>query len=224
MTDEQQGQTAGNGDPPRPQRKLLKANCSTDPDHIATFYCARCNKAFCEDCVGREAGKQTYCLQCAAVAEGQQDAVGSKSGVVRKVKWALATLAGTAAIITCFNLYILYTGRPEASGNVIKPPMSAQLSSLATCRHRLEQLVQQASYYQKATGSVPTQLTDLETMVDDKQMLIDPVSKARYRLSHDKKTGITVSCPHPEKHGLAELYARPGKPAIMVYANKGGGG
>jgi len=193
--------------------------CSEDPDAIATFYCANCNKSFCEDCVGGEEGARTYCLQCASSMEIQRAEAGRKQvrTFTKHYKWLTYGLAALAILIAGFNGYIIYTGAPVAVENASPPPMSFQLTQLVACRHRLEALATQADYYKANIGGSSFGLDDLESLVQGASDLYCPLTHERYLLENSHEDGIVIRCPTPEAHGLADLFATPGRPAQMLF-------
>jgi len=199
--------------------------CCEDPDATATFYCAGCQRSFCEDCVGSEEGARTYCLQCAV--EREKPVSGRRifrTGEGAYRPWVKKALLLISIAIIAVNAFIIISSQPAFHAETTRPPMTPQLSALAECRHRLEAIAAQAVVFQKTMDRPPETLDDIAPLFDDAQVLRDPVTHQPYILQFRPDEGITVSCPAPGAHGLAGLFARPGKPARMVYLENGGGG
>ncbi|MFQ5581441.1 MAG: hypothetical protein ACE5F3_02305 [Mariprofundaceae bacterium] len=207
------------------RRPMPGVPCSEDPEAEATFYCANCQRSFCEDCVGLEDGVRTYCLQCAVEREGPGSArriFYTEAGEFRA--WVKRALLVMSVAIVGVNVFIIISSQPAFIAETVRPPMSPQLSSIVECRHRLELIAAQAMAFQKAMDRPPESLSDVAPLFDDTKVLRDPVTHQAYILEFRRNEGITVSCPTPGAHGLAGLFARPGKPAKMVYLESGDSG
>ena len=199
------------------RRKPLGSYCCMDPDAVATFICARCRKPFCEQCVGHEDGRDTFCLQCAVIAPKSVPARGGKgkSSISGKGKIILTFIAGG---ILATNIYIIVSGMGSTGQVRRTPPMSAQLADLVECRHRLESIASLIDEYRETVGVMPWNLHDLMAVTRDTKMFYDPASKLPYRFETGQGNSFTVVCPSPERHGLAGLFATQGRPAQMVFA------
>jgi len=207
------------------ERPQLSAECSMDAGVPAVFYCSRCKKPFCEDCIGRESGKKTLCIHCAGVEETIEDEEQRRLGGLAfvKKKSFLLTLFGAIAITgIAVNAYILVNDQIEVEPvKVSSPPVSPQLAGLAKCRANMEILAAEAATYRKLIGHPPASLDELSRMLEPKVETKDPVSHAPYIVKSDAAGNITVNCPTPEVHGVAGIVAMPGKPARLIY-QKGG--
>jgi len=198
------------------RRKPLGSYCCMDPDVVATFICARCRKPFCEQCVGQEDGRDTFCLQCAVIAPKSAPARDgkSRSGMSGKGKIVLAFIAGA---ILATNIYVIVSGMGSTAQVRRTPPMSAELADLVECRHRLEHIATLVDEYQETVGVMPGDIHDLMAVTRDTKVFYDPASKLPYRLETGPGNDFTVVCPSPERHGLAGLFATHGRPAQMVF-------
>lgn len=172
--------------------------------------------------MGSEEGSRTYCLQCAV--ERERPASGRRifrTGEGAYRPWVRKALLLISVIIIAVNAFIIISTQPAFHAETVRPPMTPQLSHLAECRHRLETIALQAVIFQKTMDRPPGTLDDIAPLFDDMQVLRDPVTHQPYILEFRPGEGITVSCPSPEAHGLAGLFARPGKPARMIYLENG---
>ena len=206
-------------------RAQLSVDCSMDVGVPAVFYCARCKKPYCEDCIGREAGIKTLCIHCAGVEETIEDEEQRKlggSGSERKNNFLTAVLGAIAIMGIAVNAYILVNDQLEVEPVRISiPPVSPQLAGLAKCRANMEVLAAEAATYRKLVGHPPASLEELSKMLEPNVETKDPVSHVPYILKSDAAGNITVNCPTPEVHGVASIVAVPGKPARLTY-QKGG--
>jgi len=190
--------------------------CCRHTDEIATFYCVRCRRPYGEACVGDEKGEQTICVMCAE--EDAREKIESHNKKGRSRRFLLGLLGAAAAILLAVNIFILVQNAPTSEVQV-KPEISPQISTLLECRHRLEVLAQKAASFQEAFKRVPDNVEELKNLLDDKSTMRDPVTHELFVIGSDDQHAIKIICPNPEAHGLAELYAVPGKPAKMVYSN-----
>jgi len=168
--------------------------------------------------VGSEEGLRTYCLQCAV--ERERPVSGRRifrTGEGTYRPWVKKVLLLISVIIIAVNAFIIISSQPVSDAETARPPMTPQLSHLAECRHRLEVIAAQAVVFQKTMDRPPEALGEIAPLFDDAEMLRDPVTHQPYILEFRPSEGVAVSCPTPEAHGLAGLFARPGKPAKMVY-------
>jgi len=208
-----------------PVRRPLDVECTMDIGVPAVFYCNRCNKPFCEDCIGREAGKKTLCIHCAGVEESIEDETRQKQGfdLAKKKKPLLILLALTASILIAFNAYTLYNDHLESDQTAaIEHDISPQLMDISECRAYLETLVAEALSYRQIMNRAPSSLEELSAILDTEVQIEDPVSFEPYIIKSDDKGNITALCPTPEAHGVAGITAVPGRPARVSYANKRG--
>ena len=206
-------------------RSQLDVECTMDVGVPAVFYCNRCNKPFCEDCIGREAGGKTICIHCASVEESIEDETRQKPGFdfAKKKKPLLILLAVVASILIAFNAYVLYNDHLESDQTeAVEHEVSLQLIDIAECRANLEMLVAEALSYSQLTGKAPSSLEELSTMLDAKFETDDPVSLEPYIIRSDDKGNITAHCPTPQAHGVGDITAVPGSPARVTYSNERG--
>lgn len=206
-----------------PVRRPLDVECSMDIGVPATFYCSRCKKPFCEDCLWSEAGSKTLCIHCASVEEAIEDeARGSLgSAIVKQKKLVLGLITVVLTGIIAFNAYTLYNNHLESDQTkVFRHEMSPQLMGIAKCRANLEALVKEAVSYHQMVNRPPSSLEELATILATEFETKDPVSLAPYIIESDGTGNITAHCPTPEAHGVSDIIAEPGKPARLIY--KGG--
>jgi len=188
--------------------------CSNHTEEIATFYCLQCHKPFGEDCVGKESGENTICRTC---VDADKEKRGRSARRKRQFKRALRTGLTVAVLaMLSVNSYVLIRYSPTSTPTP-EPEMSAQLTQLIECRHRLEMAAHQASFFVEQLGHPPTSMDDLAVMIDDRSLLKDPITKSDFLIDYDPVTGIRVISAHPEAYGLRALFAQPGKPATMEY-------
>jgi len=188
--------------------------CRLHADSIATFYCASCHKPYGEECVGDERDELSICVVCADAQSRQEIKQTNRGSKLRNT--GLGLFATVALTLLCINTYILVNDRPVTEEQA-KPVLTSQVSTLIQCRHRLEKIAQQSLVFQQAFKHAPTQTSDLHNLIEDAQQLLEPVTHQPFILSSDDKNPLKASCPNPEVHGLAALYAVPGKPAKMIY-------
>jgi len=193
--------------------------CCRHVDEIASFYCAVCHKPYDEQCVGDERGEQTVCIACSNSALERDLKKVQRGHNTRRILFS--TFGVVAAIIVGINVFILIKDSPTSEVQK-KPEISSQVSTLLECRHRLESLAKHAATFQEAFGHPPASLDDLANLVDDKHVMQEPITGAPFLIGSDTRHSIKISCPNPEVHGLAGLYAVPGKPAKMIYSNSFG--
>jgi len=208
----------------RVTRQQLDVDCQMDVGVPAVFYCYRCKKPFCEDCIGREAGRKTLCIHCASVEESIEEE--AQSGVsfafVKKKSFLFPLFAIAAIVVITFNLYTLYSDRLESDQTeAVEHEISLQLMDISECRANLEILVAEALSYHQLMGHPAASLEELSTMFDAEVKIEDPVSFEPYIIKSDDKGNITALCPTPEEHGVAGITAVPGRPARVTYANQG---
>lgn len=201
---------------PRPP---LDVECSLDPGVPAVFYCSRCHKPFCADCIGAESGSKTYCLQCTLVNESEEEASGQKQRLFKKHgNLILKSLAVIAIVISCFNLYYLFNdyqqGDSEPAFVVEADP---QLEGILACRHRMEMLAAEAARYRSMVGMAPESIEALRSILPDGADTDDPVSSMPYVIEHDQSGVPVIHCPDPESHGVEDISASPGRPAHVIY-------
>jgi len=191
-------------------------NCTLDIDISATFYCDRCNRPFCDNCLGRKEGAKFFCLECADLRE-LQDKKPTEKIFIKYGGFVRRALIAAASIAICYNLYIIYSNKPIAQEAVKPPPMSEQTSQLVTCRHQLEVLSALSMKYQDMAGVHPTNFSDIATMTDQPVKNQCPITQQEYIIEFKQDNEVVVSCPDPGAHGLKALFATPGKPAQMKY-------
>ncbi len=203
-------------------RAALNVACSIDVDVPAVFYCSRCHKPFCEDCIGRETAAKTLCLHCAAVEDSQEDELqrASAFAVVKKKSFLLGFLGVLAAIGLTFNLYILYGDMQESDqSKVMEPVTDSQILGITRCRSNLEILAAEAASYYKAMERPPSSVEELAVILGKQVETTDPISSKPYIIESDGTGRITVHCPTPEAHGVSGIAATAGKPARVTYTN-----
>jgi len=203
-----------------PVRRLLNVECSMDIGVPATFYCNRCKKPFCEDCLWSEAGSKTLCIHCASVEQVIEDeARGSLgSAFAKKKKLFINLIAVIITVIIAFNGYILYNDHLESDQTeAFKHEMSPQLMGIAKCRANLEILVKEAVAYHQIVKRAPSSLEELATIFTTEFETKDPISFAPYIIRSDDTGNISAHCPTPEAHGVSDIIAKPGKPARLIY-------
>jgi len=188
--------------------------CSDHPAEVATFYCATCHDPFGEACVGKEIGDQTICSNC--VDNSIQNEVDQLDRKKRNRRIRNVSIAGLTAIVLAINIFIIVRYSPNTD-QVTQPKMSSQLSKLVECRHNLEALAYQAKYYKNVMGRLPESIHELKDLLDNPKQAFDSVTSKAYLIKTSDNGTPIVTCPNPEAHGLAELYALPGKPAKMIY-------
>jgi len=191
--------------------------CCQHTDEIATFYCASCRKPYGEECVGDEKGEQSICIVCAEAHVRGEIETNNKKGSARR--FVIGVFAVAAAILLAVNMFILVQNTPTSEVQA-QPEVTAQISKLVVCRHRLEVLAQKAAVFQEAFQRVPDDIGELKNLLDEIKTMRDPVTNAQYIIGSDAKHPIKIICPTPEGHGLSALYAVPGKPAKMIYSNR----
>lgn len=190
--------------------------CCQHADEIATFYCIVCHKPYGEACVGEERGEKSVCIVCADSKLKRDIEKVNKKRNIRRV--LIGVLASAVAIILAVNIFIMMK---YSSTSVLpsQPELTQQLSGLIECRHRLENLAKHAASFREAFEHPPESLEDLKNLVDNPALMLEPETGVPFLIASDKNHRIRIICPHPEAHGLAALYAIPGKPAKMLYAN-----
>jgi hypothetical protein len=201
-----------NGKPRK--RRELGIDCSEDIGIRATFFCTRCKKPFCEDCLGREDGKTIHCLACAAIA-----ATKKKKNSNKEEKSKIAT-----PLNIIFLVLVIFAGFFFIDGNdssqlkkeLLAPLTSAQEADLAKCKENLQSLSMLISDYQLTRGHDPKELEDVVLLKKNTSLLLEPVEENEYGLESIPGKGLVVSCPNPYAHNLENLYAQPGGPAVAV--------
>lgn len=188
--------------------------CSEHPSEIATFYCGKCHKPFGEECVGNEIGDQTICTTC--VGSSIQNEVEQLEKKKRNRRIRNISIAGITAIILCINIFILIRYSPTSDEDK-QPETSRQISALIKCRHNLEAIAQQAKYYKDSIGRLPDSSNEIKNLLNNPKQAFEPISSKPYLIKAEDSGAPKIICPNPEAHGLAELYALPGKPAKMIY-------
>lgn len=206
---------------PRPK---LNVACTIDQDVPAVFYCSKCHKPFCEDCIGEESARRTLCLHCASVEDSIEEAEQLASGPPTGKKGRLVPI--TLAVIACAGIlvsaYILFDNNLETErSDVHIPAISPQLQGIAETRADLEALVAQAAVYRKLMGHPPASLDELKPMLGSKYRTEDPVSHEPYIIESDDAGNIMAVCPTPRVHGVASIAAVAGKPAQVTYLDQG---
>lgn len=208
------------------KRPQLNVECSMDAGIPAVFYCSRCKKPFCEDCIGRESGIKTLCIHCAGVEETIEDEeqreLSRRLSSVKKKSSLLTLLSAIAIVLIAVNAYILVNNQLEEEPiKASSPVVSPQLLGISMCRANLEVLAAEAATYSKLVGHPPASLEELSGMLEPAVETKDPVSHKHYIIESDEAGNITAHCPTPEAHGVAGIVAVPGKPARLIY-KKGG--
>jgi len=193
--------------------------CCQHADEVATFYCAICHKPYGEECVGEERGEKSICIACSDSRLKRDIEKVNKNRNIRRL--TIGLFGAAAAIILVVNIFII-TKHGSTSALQSKPELTQQVSTLIECRHRLENLAKHAASFQEAFDHPPETLDDLRNLVDNPALMLEPETRVPFLISSDKQHPIRMLCPNPEVHGLAALYAEPGKPAKMVYGNKQG--
>jgi len=209
----------------RPARRPLDVECSLDVGVPAVFYCKRCNKPFCEDCIGREAGKKTLCIHCTSVEESIEDETRQKRGFdfAKKKKPLLILLAVVASILIAFNAYVLYNDHLESDQTeAVEHEVSLQLMGIVECRANLEELAAEALSYSKMLERPPSSIEELSSILGAQVNTEDPISFEPYIIKSDDEGNITAHCPTPKAHGVGSITASPGSPARVSYTNERG--
>jgi hypothetical protein len=190
--------------------------CCQHADELATFYCAICHKPYGEECVSEERGEKSICIVCADSKLKRDIEKVNKKKNIRRV--FMGMLGIIATIILTINIFVMikYSSTSELQN---KPKLTQQVSALIECRHRLENLAKHASSFQEAFGHPPESLEDLRNLVDNPALMLEPETGVPFLILSDKQHQVKIICPHPEAHGLAALYAVPGRPARMVYVD-----
>lgn len=201
----------------------LGVDCTIDVGTPAVFYCARCKKPYCVDCLGREIGRKRICIQCAGVEEVIEDEEQQRQ---RRLGFNLAEnkgllfgfLMAVGIVIIAINAYILITDHLESqSAEVVTTEVDPQLSAIAQCRSNLEVLAAEAAHYRQLSGESPASLDDLMRTLDASSITRDPVTQQLYIIDRDEAGHISAHCPTPAAHGLVDIVAVPGKPARLIY-------
>jgi len=172
-----------------------------------------------EECVGEERGEKSICIVCADSKLKRDIEKVNKKKNIRRVLIGMLGIA--AAIVLIINVFVMieYSSTSELQS---KPKLTQQVPALIECRHRLENLAKHAASFQEAFDHPPESLEDLRNLVDNPALMLEPETRAPFLISSDKQHPIRITCPHPEVHGLAALYAVPGKPAKMIYGSEQG--
>lgn len=202
-------------------RPRLNVSCSIDEGVPAVFYCSKCRKPFCEDCIGEESARRTLCLHCASVeesmaaAERAAEQEPSPSGRKRRVYAVLGILVFAAIAV---DAYILSSNHLESTPSDARiPAISPQLQAIAETRFDLEALVSEAAAYRRVMGKPPASLDELKPMLSPRFRTEDPVSHQPYIIESDAAGNIIARSPTPEAHGVASITAMPGMPARITY-------
>jgi len=205
-------------------RQQLNVTCTIDVDVPAVFFCSKCHKPFCEECIGRETASKTLCLHCAVVKESQEEEsqrASIFSMVKEKKSFLLKLIVVIASLGILFNLYTLYGDMQESNQDEpFEMEISPQINGIADCRANLELIAKEAHSYRKILERPPSSMDELSSMLGDKAGIKDPVSSKPYILRSNDRGEVSVQCPSPEDHGVAGIVATPGKPAQVIY---GGG-
>ncbi|HKI60036.1 MAG TPA: hypothetical protein VKA23_03280, partial [Mariprofundaceae bacterium] len=160
-------------------RQQLNVTCTIDVDVPAVFFCSKCHKPFCEECIGRETASKTLCLHCAAVKDSQEEAFRRASifsMVKEKKSFFLKLLVVIASLGILFNLYTLYGDMQESNQDErFEVEISPQLKGIAQCRSDLEFLAKEAQAFKKLLDRAPSSMDELASMLGDKAEIKDPV-------------------------------------------------
>lgn len=204
-------------------RKPLDVDCTLDPGVPAVFYCVRCQKPFCADCIGYEKGREILCLQCTLVEESKADANRPRGQLLKKnSSLILKSLAAIAIIVSCFNLYYLYADHQESvSEPAVEAEPDPQLEGIVACRHQMELLAAEAETYRNLVGKIPETIESLQSMLPEGVDITDPVTSRTYQLEQNRSGTPVIRCPNPEEHGVEDISASPGKPARITYSYGG---
>jgi hypothetical protein len=209
----------------KPARRPLNVECLMDIGVPAVFYCSRCKKPFCEDCIGQESAKKTLCIHCASVEESIEQETRQRPGFnfAKKKKPLLILLAIMASILIAFNAYILYNDYLESDQTeAVEHDISWQLMGIVECRANLEVLAAEALSYSKMLERPPASIEELSSILDAQVNTEDPISSEPYIINSDTAGNITARCPTPEAHGVGSITAVPGRPARVSYTNERG--
>ncbi|MES0370636.1 MAG: hypothetical protein ABUK11_00010 [Mariprofundaceae bacterium] len=189
-------------------------HCSRHPAEVATFYCAKCHDPFGEECVGEEIGEQTICSAC--VGSNIKNEVNQLEKKKRNRRIRNISVAGVTAILLCLNAFVLIRYSPT-SDEISQPELSKQVSELIKCRHNLEAIAEQTKFYLKAIGRLPDSINEIKDILKNPDQALEPITAKPYLIQADEHGAPKIVCPSPEAHGLASLFALPGKPARMQY-------
>lgn len=210
------------------RRKPLGVPCSSHRDKEATFYCDRCEKSFCEACVGMEAGPRTFCLHCAVAAEGEMDAEQARQRPFKPPREPfrsipLLMLIGIALAGVAYNAFQIYRDHQQRSTDtvVITTP-SPQIEGIAECRHRMQKLAAAAISFRKTFERFPSSIGELKPVLESDKQSLDPVSKQPYVLQATEDGRLIIRCPDPAAHGVFAIEVQPGKVARVDYNEPAG--
>ena len=207
--------SAQQGSPQQPEKREFNVTCFAD-ENKATFICTNCQRPYCDQCLGKTIDDDKYCLECSALEQVRRSAP-KKTQVEKKTAPAFAgpALALLALILMGVNAYLLleddYISVPANAG----PEIPTQLSELIECKRHLQEIAASAAAFREHTGTYPTFIEQLQPISG--YLPNEPVTGKPYEMTTDNRGGWSVHCPSPEAHGIAELIAKPGKPARVIY-------
>lgn len=200
------------------KKEKLNVDCSDGCGVRATFYCARCNKAFCDQCIGLKDRSKSYCIHCAAVLHTNKSQEESESSDARRLGLPLKVLLILIITSVFFYLITVFDDQQiDSSADYLLTPMSStEEKALIACKEKLVRLSILVEHYQRSHGSDPEELDDVVGVEADFQLLVEPVDEFEYGLEQMPNVGLVISCPNPSEHRLDALYIIPGSSSVMM--------
>ena len=203
----------------QPQREF-NVTCFAD-ENRATFICTNCQRPYCDQCLGKTIENDKYCLECSALEQVRRSAP-QKRQQTKKSSPALLTpaLIVLALLLTGINFYLLFDNDYITVPTTSEPDIPPALSELVECKHNLQHIAATAASFKESTGSYPVFIEQLQPFDDKTALPVEPITGMDYLIEKNEAGEWSVHCPSPEKHGVSDIVAIPGKPARLIYLSK----